>query len=186
MPASKSIFPVTSAKQALSTLAGAFLFICALHLPASTGGGISGSVAEPSGAVISGAALCLVNTAQQTTHQAVSDASGYFSFPNLPVGHYNLTISAVGFRTLLKTNLKVDTDSALRVDASLVLGAHSDTVVVSGELGIEVDLNDFVPPIIRMLRRRLAHDGAGVVDENIDLEIFGVQLLDQAVERGAI
>jgi hypothetical protein len=139
MPASKSIFPVTSAKQALSTLAGAFLFICALHLPASTGGGISGSVADPSGAVISGAALCLINTAQQTTHQAVSDASGYFSFPNLPVGHYNLTISAVGFRTLLKTNLKVDTDSALRVDASLVLGAHSDTVVVSGELGIEVD-----------------------------------------------
>jgi Carboxypeptidase regulatory-like domain len=142
MPASKSIFRVACAKQALSAFAGTLLLLCAMHLPASASGGIYGSVSDPSGAFISGAALCLVNTGQPTTHQAVSDASGYYSFPNLPVGHYDLTISAVGFRTMLKTNLKLDTDSNLRVDVSLALGSHSDTVLVSSVLGIEVDSID--------------------------------------------
>ena len=92
------------------------LFV-ALPMRAATGGSISGTLADPSGAAIPGAVLNLVNTAQQTIYRAVSDKQGFYSFPNLPVGRYDLTISAHGFATQRKTNLTVDTDSALRLDA---------------------------------------------------------------------
>src|SRR5580693_6357178 len=65
------------------------LSLVSLTLQAATGGSISGTVADPIGAVIPGAALRLVNAAQQTTYQAVSDTSGFYSFPTLPVGHYD-------------------------------------------------------------------------------------------------
>ena len=78
-------------------LAIASLLFYALSARAATGGSISGTVADPSGAVVAGATLKLVNTAQQTIYHAVSDKQGLYSFPNLPVGHYDLTISASGF-----------------------------------------------------------------------------------------
>ncbi len=108
---------------------------------AAVGGSISGMVTDPSGAVVAGATLHLVNTAQRTIYQVVSDSQGRYSFPNLPVGHYDLTISASGFQTQEKANLAVDTDSALRVDVVLSIGARSDTVTVtSGSgTGVEVD-----------------------------------------------
>ena len=88
---------------------------------------------------MAGATLKLVNTAQQTIYQAVSDKQGLYSFPNLPVGHYDLTISATGFSTQRKTNLTVDTDSAIRVDVALVIGSQTASVLVTSSAGVQVD-----------------------------------------------
>jgi hypothetical protein len=83
--------------------------------------------------------LNLVNTAQRTTYQAISDMRGFYSFPNLPVGHYDLTVSATGFTTERKMDLTVDTDSALRVDTALSVGMRSDAVIVTADPNVEVD-----------------------------------------------
>src|SRR5580658_2327327 len=115
------------------------LFFLSLSLYAATGGGISGTVLDPSGAAVTGATLQLVNSAQQTTYHAVSDKQGLYSFPNLPVGHYELTISAPEFTTQRKTNLTVDTDSALRVDVGLVIGTQTDSVLVTSSTAVQVD-----------------------------------------------
>jgi hypothetical protein len=110
-----------------------------LPIWAATGGSISGTVADHSGAVIQGAALRLINTAQQTLYRSVSDRQGLYSFPNLPVGHYDLTIEASGFTTQKNTSLVVDTDSAIRIDVSLAIGTQSDTVTVTGGTSVQVD-----------------------------------------------
>jgi Carboxypeptidase regulatory-like domain len=115
------------------------LFFLSLSLYAATGGGISGTVLDPSGAAVTGATLQLVNSAQQTTYDAISDKQGLYSFPNLPVSHYDLTISAPGFSTQRKTNLTVDTDSALRVDVGLVIGTQTDSVLVTSSTAVQVD-----------------------------------------------
>src|ERR1700722_15302229 len=93
----------------------------ALTLRGATGGSISGTVTDQSGAVLPDATLELLNTGQLSTYHARSDRQGLYSFPNLSVGHYDLTITATGFTTQRKTDLTVDTDSALRVDASLAV-----------------------------------------------------------------
>jgi hypothetical protein len=132
----KSISP--AARALLAKLALAFL-LPASFLQAATGGSISGAITDQSGAVVIGAALKLVNTAQQTTYNAVSDKQGFYTFPSLPVGHYDLDIAAAGFNTQRKTGLTVDADSALRVNASLEIGTRSDVVTVTSEAGVQVD-----------------------------------------------
>jgi hypothetical protein len=121
----------------LLTFAG--LLLVALPSQAATGGSITGVVSDPNGALIAGAILKLTNTAQQTTYRAVADKEGLYSFPNLPVGRYDLDITAAGFSPQKKTNLTVDTDSALRVDVSLLVGAQTDTVMVTDSAGVQVD-----------------------------------------------
>jgi hypothetical protein len=86
-----------------------------------------------------GASLKLVNIAQQTTYQAISDKQGFYTFPNLPVGHYDLIITASGFNTQRKADLNVDTDSAIRVNAALDIGTRSDVVTVTSEAGVQVE-----------------------------------------------
>jgi hypothetical protein len=98
---------------------------------AAATGSISGKLTDPSGAVIPDAVVTLVNTALNTQFKTTSDTQGFYSFPALAPGHYDLTIEAVGFKTQKKTNLTVDTDAALKVDASLELGEQSETVTVT-------------------------------------------------------
>jgi len=118
----------------------AFCLLGSTRTWAATGGSISGTVKDQSGAVIPGAALTLVNLDLTTSYKAGTDAEGFYSFPNLPVGRYELTIEAVGFKTQTKTGLRVDADAAVRVDADLQLGEQSDTVTVSsGASEIQVD-----------------------------------------------
>ena len=129
----------SASRTALLLLVTLSLLFPALSLHAATGGSISGMVVDPSGAVVAGATLKLINTAQQTIYQVVSDRQGLYSFPNLPVGPYDLTISAPGFSTQRKTNLTVDTDSAIRVDAGLNIAAETASVMVTSSTGMEVD-----------------------------------------------
>jgi hypothetical protein len=139
MLASKLIVPLNGVSARLSNLAVVFLLVAVLPLRAAVGGSVAGMVMDSTGAVVQGATLSLANTAQQAVYQTASDSKGSYSFPDLPVGRYNLTISAYGFATQQKTDLQVDTDSALRVDAILTVGIRSDTVKVSAasDVGVE-------------------------------------------------
>ncbi len=96
-------------------------------------GRLSGTIKDPSGAALPGATIILVNTALRSEFKTVSDGQGFYSFPVVPVGQYNLTIEAARFKTHTKTNLTVDTDAALTVDATLQLGQRSETVTIVGD-----------------------------------------------------
>ena len=138
------LFPTTLAsRDSLRTILLAFVMavwlLPALPLRAATGGSLSGTVRDPSGAVIPGAILRLINTGQQIDYQSVSDNQGLYSFPNLPVGHYELTVSASGFATQRKLALAVDADSAHQVDLTLSVAIHSDTVAVTTSSGVQAE-----------------------------------------------
>jgi hypothetical protein len=115
------------------------LFFTAISARGAVGGSITGTVTDKSGAVIAGAILKLVNTAQQTIYHAISDKQGLYSFPSLPVGHYDLTSTATGFNPQRKADLTVDTDSAIRVDIRLEIGTNTDTVTVTSDAGVQVE-----------------------------------------------
>jgi hypothetical protein len=92
---------------------------------------MSGTIKDPSGSVIPGASLVLANLDLTTQYKASTDEQGLYSFPSLPVGRYELTIEAAGFKTVRKTGLVIDTDAALKVDATLEIGQQSETVTVA-------------------------------------------------------
>ena len=56
--------------------------------------------------------------------------SGVYSFPDLPVGHYNLDVTAAGFRPYRRASIKIDVNSALLVDAVLELGESQEAITV--------------------------------------------------------
>lgn len=135
----KSILSSASPRTKLSAFGFLFLLVASSSSSAATGGSISGAIADPSGAAIPAASLRLINDARQTPYRTVTDKEGIYSFPNLPVGHYTLTIMASGFASQRKLNLAVDSDSAMRVDATLQIATQADTVTVSSESGAQVD-----------------------------------------------
>lgn len=106
---------------------------------AATGGSISGTVADPSGAAIRQAIILLVNDAQQTTYRTLTGTQGRYIFPNLPVGQYTLTVTAPGFAAERRLHLAVDGDSALRIDVGLHLRQQAEAITVSGDGTMQVE-----------------------------------------------
>jgi Carboxypeptidase regulatory-like domain len=118
----------------------AVLVCSSVSLWAAANGSLSGTLVDPSGAVVPGAKVTVVNTALKSEYKAISNGRGFYSFPTLPVGHYDLAIEATGFKTQKKTNLTIDTDAALRLDMVLAVGQQSETVsVVAAGAEAQVD-----------------------------------------------
>ncbi len=97
---------------------------------ASITGGISGVVTDSSGAVVSGAAVVAVNTQTGVKTTVKTDAKGFYNLPTLAIGTYDLEISHPGFRTYKQMGMVIDANSELRADASLEVGAASQTIEV--------------------------------------------------------
>ena len=119
-------------KRTLIDWVGGLVFLLCSAVPgwAVANGSLSGTVRDPSGSVIRGATITLLNIALRFSYTAVSNAEGHYSFPTLPVGHYDMTIEAPGFRTEKKTDVKIDSETAVTIDAMLQLGQQSETVTV--------------------------------------------------------
>lgn len=100
---------------------------------ASITGSISGVVNDTSGAVIPGAKVVAIDTQTGVKTTVTSDAKGFYSFPALAVGTYDLEVTQKGFKTFRTTGLKIDANSAIRLDASMQVGASNETVEVSSD-----------------------------------------------------
>ena len=82
-------------------------------------GSMSGTVRDRTGAVISGALLTATNTAQRFETKTSTDVKGFYRFPSLAVGRYDLEIEAAGFQSLRRVGLVIDADAAVTEDVIL-------------------------------------------------------------------
>src|SRR6202041_1219249 len=110
---------------------------------AQTGSGrITGSVKDASGALISGSNVSLINTATGVTQKTTSNGEGVFAFPVVPVGQYELDVTADGFTPYKQTSkIKIDVNTALAIDVPLQI-AHASSVVTVTENTAEVRTTD--------------------------------------------
>ena len=109
------------------------MFLGTLAAWAAITGSISGVVTDPSGAVVPGVTVVAtaVSTNVQTT--AVTDAKGFYNFSTLNVDTYNVTASQAGFRDYLQSGVKIDANSAVRIDIAMQLGTVNNTVNVKSD-----------------------------------------------------
>jgi len=89
-------------------------------------------VKDSSGAVVPDATVTALNTGTGISQSVQTDAVGLYVFPALPVGVYDITIRHAGFKEYRETGLAVDATVALRVDATLQVGAVAQEVTVQG------------------------------------------------------
>jgi len=119
-------------------LAIAALIASTCALCAGSAGALSGTVVDPSGAVIPGVAVTLLCTETGVKQTATTNGDGSYFFPALPPGHYEIEIHHPGFKPYRQVGLSLDATVTLRVDAKLQLGAHAETVTVF-EAGVHVE-----------------------------------------------
>ena len=119
-----------------------FFFLSAVAWGA-VGGSISGTVKDQSGSVVPNASVTIKELNTGISHQTHTNASGYYTVPVLPVGHYELDVLASGFQRYHRVDIVLDTDASLTLDVSLEIGAVSQTVSVSDNtLHVETENTD--------------------------------------------
>jgi len=104
----------------------------------ATGGSISGTLRDQTGAVIPDSTVTAVNldtTVQQTTK---TNADGFYAFTALPVGRYEIEILHEGFQPYKRTGLVIDVDSKIQVDVNLQMGEQTEEITVS-ETAVHVE-----------------------------------------------
>ncbi len=95
-------------------------------------GSVVGQVEDPSGAAIVTATITLTNKATGQTYEGKADETGRFLVPNVMPGDYDLKVSAAGFKTATRTDLRVSAASLTRADMKLDVGAISEQITVEG------------------------------------------------------
>lgn len=104
---------------------------------ASPGGNLSGTVTDPKGLVVPGVIVTVTSAATGVRQTVTSNSRGFYAFPELAVGTYDLEVVGKGFRTFRATHLVVDTNSSIRADAGLALGEVAQAVTVSTPTHVE-------------------------------------------------
>src|ERR1700691_3425394 len=130
--------PAISTSRAL--LLVLLLLVLAPANQAAVGGRIAGTVKDPSGAIVSKAVVTAINAETGVQQSVVTNDTGAYSFPSLPVGHYTLEVAAFGFRLYRRIGITVDVNGALLVDAVLEVGVNQQTVTVQ-ESAIQAEIS---------------------------------------------
>jgi hypothetical protein len=115
----------------------AILFMAAFALSLTAHGQglgrISGTVTDSSGAAVPDAKVTLTRTATGEVTATTTDSAGGYVFPSVPPAQYSLTATASGFSTYTEANATLEADQALTVNATLKVGATSETVTVTDQ-----------------------------------------------------
>src|SRR5437588_1557759 len=96
--------------------------------------GIYGTVQDSTSSVIPNASVVLHNVDTGRDYQTVSDASGGFSLTLIPIGNYEVTAQAVGFKKATFTGVTLIVNDKRRIDFNLEVGQVSETLTVSAEM----------------------------------------------------
>jgi Carboxypeptidase regulatory-like domain len=100
---------------------------------AAVSAGISGNVTDPGGGTVAGASVQVMSTETGIVTTTQTNADGFYSFLDLPPGHYDLEVQQTGFVTYLQKAILVDVNSAKVVNVTLKVGQVSEKVEVSGD-----------------------------------------------------
>jgi len=92
-------------------------------------GAINGTVTDPSGAVVTGASVKAANTATGVAVTAITTSDGQFSFQDLPLGTYKVTVSAAGFQPAAVDNVAVTAGGVYTLPVKLTVGSAGTTAV---------------------------------------------------------
>ncbi len=119
------------------------LLVCAPFLAAQAAGtaSVQGTVADATGAVIPGATVTLTNTDTLVKRTVTSDNSGLYTFPNVPVGTYSLSVTATGFQSYTQTGIVLEVGSSIAVKVTMNVGTANEHVEVRAE-GLALQTED--------------------------------------------
>ena len=109
------------------------IFWGTLALAQTNRGGISGTVADATGAVVPGAIVTVTNVGTNQAVKLTASAEGAFTALSLEPVSYSITVEAPGFKKAVINNVKVDTATTASVNVTLEPGAVETVVDITAE-----------------------------------------------------
>ncbi len=97
-------------------------------------GTITGTITDALGARVPGVEVVAKQVATNLTFKGRSSEDGTYVIANLPVGMFEVTATASGFKTFRRTDIRLEVSQRLRLDMSLEIGQLTETVIVQGEV----------------------------------------------------
>ncbi len=119
---------------------------------AQTFGSIQGVVQDPSGAFVPNATITTTNTATGVARTSTTNADGFYSFPDLVPGNYNVQVVATGFSTVTKQDILLQVQQAARVDFSISVGQATESIEVAANAALLSTENATVGTVIEEQR----------------------------------
>ena len=92
---------------------------------------LEGTVNDPSGAAVAGAALKTLAVDTGIAQEQQTNSNGYYRFPGLAVGHYSVTVTNAGFKTKVVEDVIVQVGQTRTLDVTLAVGAPTETIEVN-------------------------------------------------------
>ena len=102
-------------------------------------GAINGTVTDPSGAMVANANVKATNVATDVSIVATTTSDGAFSYQDLPLGTYKITVSAAGFKPVTVDNVTVTAGSAYTLPVKLTVGSAGTTAVEVSAAALTLD-----------------------------------------------
>jgi hypothetical protein len=102
-------------------------------------GAISGTVTDQSGAVVANASVKATDVGTQVTLSTVSTSDGVFSFQDLPLGAYNISVTATGFKSETVNNVAVTAGNIYTLPVKLSVGSAGTTAVEVSAAALTLD-----------------------------------------------
>ncbi len=140
------------------------LFLClALAVPAwaqsqAANGAVEGTVTDSSGGVLPGVTVTITNSDTGTERTVITNEKGLYRAPLLPLGTYRVVAELQGFKKFEQTGVKLSVGETAVVNATLSVGAVSETVTVNAE-----------SPVIDTARIDIGHTMSDVEVHNLPL-----------------
>jgi hypothetical protein len=94
---------------------------------------LSGTITDPSGAVISNATVLVTNTETNISQTTRSNSVGLYSFPKLAPGRYRISVKNTGFKESVRTDLILHVGDTVSENFKMEIGSSSETVSVSAD-----------------------------------------------------
>jgi hypothetical protein len=107
------------------------IMACTAVLAQKDTGGITGTVSDPSGAVVSGAKVSITDVDRGTTVTTTTNNQGEYVVSPLKIGRYTVTIEKSGFQKAVVGPVKVDVQAQPEVNAQLRVGSIAETVTIT-------------------------------------------------------
>lgn len=139
-------------------------FFVVPHVRGQENATITGSVTDPTDAVVANAEITLMNQATGQTRKTITDSSGLYTFVNVGVGRFTMDATVKGFQKLTKTDIVVNTAQAMRQDFKLTVGSETQTVTVEADaLQLQSETSEVSNLISGAQVTQLATNGRNVV-----------------------
>ena len=167
------------------------LLLCALFaMGQSDRGTITGTILDPAGAVVPNVPVEAKNAATGSVFHVAATGTGNYTISNLPVGTYEISVAAQGFKKAVRTGVEVSANNTFAVDFTLQVGATTESVTITEQTPLlktesgEVSHNVTTDTLNNIPILTIGGFGAGVRNPLASLQLLpGASFSNEAVLR---